>query len=474
MTPGTVLLTTCVSSHPSRRQALPPSYDQASSSSASAVGGGEASGSSSRPLPSLPSPPAPSPLANAPRSSHVAVFSANSTVAASHVLDLNRPTPPAVLGEAQHEGELDAKGRRAHGFWSSKNGSVRVDVGVQGRDEPSAAERAELDEADKKTGERVRIVARSLNGSARCSVVRPDLLPSLLRAAHDADQLVPLPPAQIERSPASTPFTVTATSANGSVHLVLPSSYHGPLMLATKNGRIILSARVKAVFTPTRDGAGFVGDMAGWDGTEDDAEARGLDIGEGRSNNGSVRVFFCAPPCVRTRGAGADSPPRSLVASRSTSSSGRRSRRRTRSRASLPACSARARVRRRAPPGLPPLSLASTDHCSILLEPRIDHDLFARPRFSFRKHTAGASLHARAACPGTRGGRGRLLRARPPASSLPPTTTSSSPALDPPSSGCPPRAADTPTGPSSRRRRRRRRRRPSRSCRRTSASGRRA
>lgn len=99
---------------------------------------------------------------------------------------------------------------------------------------------------------------------------------------------VPYP--QVERAPATTPFTVRATSQNGTVELVLPSSFHGPLALKTSNGSIRLSDGVKARFTPLLDGCGFIGDIADWDGDAEQAEARGWDNALAASRNGSVSL----------------------------------------------------------------------------------------------------------------------------------------------------------------------------------------
>jgi hypothetical protein len=82
---------------------------------------------------------------------------------------------------------------------------------------------------------------------------------------------------------------VRATSQNGTVELVLPRSFHGPLTLETSNGSVRLSEGVKARFTPLVDGSGFVGDIADWDGDAESAEARGWDSALAASRNGSVR-----------------------------------------------------------------------------------------------------------------------------------------------------------------------------------------
>lgn len=276
-------------------QTSPPAYDNlaSSSSSSAAEGTGASSSPSAGPLASN-RPASTSPLASAPHSSHVSVYSHNGAVKAAHILDLGVPVSPALLRAQQQQQsessssprpeEVDALSRWPNGYWASQNGSVTVSVGVRGREvADSALEQAYLVDAGKKGEERVRIVAYSENGNVKCAIVRsmisrsvgiPLTVPSLL---------------QVERSPASTPFTVRAKSLNGSVELILPASFHGPLALQTDHGMIRLSDGVKARFTPLVDGSGFVGDIADWDGDAEQAEAEGWDSALGASKNGSVR-----------------------------------------------------------------------------------------------------------------------------------------------------------------------------------------
>lgn len=240
----------------------------------------------------------PSPLLNAPRSSHVSAYSKNSSVTATHIIDLGRPVPPSVLREETHEGEVDEKGRRANGFWGSQNGGVKVLVGVDGG------------QIDKREGEeRVRLSARSQNGAVRLTIVswtsdcfaRSPSHPYLTQTAIPSPFVTRLRLAKLTSSQLScgqverafnTPTTVTVFSQNGSVHLILPSNFHGPLTLSTSNGKINLSPKVRASHTPLKDGLGFLGPLDGWDGTDEDAELKGLDVGRARSKNGSVNVKF--------------------------------------------------------------------------------------------------------------------------------------------------------------------------------------
>lgn len=188
--------------------------------------------------------------------------------------------PPSALPALTEEDE-EVAGERVNGFWSSRNGGVKLKLGVKGREggvQPG------------KNGERVRIVAKSQNGSVNVAVVCPPLflVPESLLLFCLAHWTPPpsAPLLQLSRSPLSLPpISLTLLSANGFTSLSLPRSFRGPIYHSTAHGSIKISSDLKPYYTPISEERGFIGDMDGWDG-----ETGGLDEARCESRNGGVKV----------------------------------------------------------------------------------------------------------------------------------------------------------------------------------------
>ncbi|KAL7412666.1 hypothetical protein BDY24DRAFT_392297 [Mrakia frigida] len=117
----------------------PPSYTPSSSTSTTS------------PLP----PSLPTALLSASKSSHISLSQSNSSINTCHIIDLNIQVPLQALPPARKEELVD--GERVNGYWSSTNGSVKVKLGVKGK--------------EGEEGKRVRAKAESSNGSVRIEVV---------------------------------------------------------------------------------------------------------------------------------------------------------------------------------------------------------------------------------------------------------------------------------------------------------------
>lgn len=213
------------------------------------------------------------------RSSHVTIESHNSgwfPIVLHHIFDLAAPTKPAPPAPAAGPGPT-----HVNGSFKIQHGKMVILMGVEGSGDPE---------------ERVTVEMAAEQGTINVEVVRPcpSPLPSPPRLSSPC-----LRSPQLPRTPTAPRLSLSLTGGWTNFHLLLPPDLHGPVHLPTDCHSVHLTSALARRWHSRRlpqpdprpmyfcDVMGFVGDQAGWDPEEREAQA-GFDAVTLETHHGRV------------------------------------------------------------------------------------------------------------------------------------------------------------------------------------------